>query len=533
MSDQTARIVIFVILLTYFFFNISFLTEFPFIHSDESWLSGLSRNMIAKKDLSVTEPFFDLYPRYPHSVKTIFHLIQILFIKISGYNIFTFRLISLITGTLTLYIFYRLCLLISHSHILSIAGLILLGTDIQYIYASHFARQEIILVLILVSALYIFYRYKINSGHRSSKSENNITGDLLVGTITGLGIGIHPNIFVISLPIIIIYLFNLFVRKKIKIINFVVFTLTLASFAVFFILLSLSFDPQFISHYAAYGKSLGVLNSILVKLDRLDYFYLKLFYGISGTYYTPYIKVQFILFGLIFIFSVINNILFRERNNKGLTLSIMLAIIGINLGYILIGRYNQTGIIFIFPLFYLLLIDQLSFITAKLNIKAKFRHILLAFFVLLNIFNTTYNLFLVDFSGYDSYLNEISRSVKRNNTVLANLNTEYYFENGKIYDYRNLGRLKKEGLTFDDYIKKNQIEYIIYPEEMDFIYNTRPVWNGLYGNMVYYHQDMKNFLENNCLLIKKFNNKNYGMRIARYIGKKDWQIRIYKVLEYD
>jgi len=40
---------------------------------------------------------------------------------------------------------------------------------------------------------------------------------------------------------------------------------------------------------------------------------------------------------------------------------------------------------------------------------------------------------------------------------------------------------------------------------------------------------MKKYLNNECRLVHSFTNKTYGMRIARYIGKKDWKIKIYKV----
>lgn len=525
---------IFVILLTYFLVNQAFLTDFPFVHSDEPWLSGLTRNMMDKKTLAITESFFDLYPRNPHALKLVYHLIQMVFIKLTGYSIYSVRLMSLIAGVVTLYYFYRLSLMLFKSIKLALITTILLALDIQFIYASHFARQEIILLMLLIGGFYIF----------QTRRPGSIHSDILLGLISGISIGIHPNSFIITLPFVFNYLYHLLATKKIKARQFIAFTLTLALFALFFIALSLYFDPHFLYNYLRYGEKLGVLNSLHTKLSQLPYFYLKIFYQVSGTYYTPDIRFQFILFGssllltsLIVIKSVIkrittlnriaNRITFLNRQKTEQLAGLFLAIIAINTGYVLVGRYNQTSIIFLFPFFYLLtitLVKELQRLPRNLFITV----ILLSTIITsgLNLNSDTY------FNDYQRYLREIARGVEQDAVVLANLNTEYYFENSKLYDYRNLSELKNYGLTFSEYIERNGIEYIIYPEEMDFIYNTRPVWNGLYGNLVPYYQEMKDFFQNNCQLVHEFENEVYGMRIARYIGKKDWKIKIFKVLKY-
>jgi len=191
--------VIHIIVIIFFFINLLFLTNFPFVHSDEAWLSGLSRNMLEKQDLSVTESFFDLYPRKPHAIKLLFHLIQIAFIKMMGYHIFTFRFISLLAGTTVIYFFYKIAKKFSNSTMLACFAVIILSVDIQFIYASHFARQEILLLLLLLISLYYF----INK-HNTNKS---ILQDIIIGLILGVGIGIHPNSFFIALPFILIYLY--------------------------------------------------------------------------------------------------------------------------------------------------------------------------------------------------------------------------------------------------------------------------------------------------------------------------------------
>lgn len=505
---------IYIIIIIFFFANLLFLTNFPFVHSDEAWLSGLSRNMLQKNDLSVTEPFFNLYPRHPHAIKLLFHLIQIAFMKVMSYNIFTFRFISLLAGTMALYLFYKLAKKFTNENLLAYMATIIFGIDIQFIYASHFARQEIIIVLIFFIAFYYFlYKYSFKS---------SIWQDIIMGLILGTAIGIHPNSFVIALPFIFLYTYNLLIGKKIKLHNYITFAVTLGLIALFFVILSFKFDPNFIHNYSSYGQSLGVSNSILTKIDMLDYFYKKLFYGVSGTYYTPPIKFQFIIFALALIYATLQTFFKKDKKN----IPLLLMFLGINAGYVIIGRYNQTGIIFIFPICYLLILNIVSFM------KNKYSYVAIMFILAILTVNTVTTLNTNTTSSYDDYFTEIAKVVDKDDRVLANLNSEYYFNNGTLLDYRNLAHLKENGIHFSEYITANNIECIIYPEEMDFIYNNRPVWNILYGNLFPYYQDMKNYLNNECTLVHSFTNKTYGIRITSYVGKKEWNIKIYKVKNY-
>ena len=74
--------------------SLLFLERFPYVHSDESWLAGLSRGMLEEGSIGVTEAFFDAKPRYPHAIKTLFHLMQAGMISVFGYSVRTVRLLS-------------------------------------------------------------------------------------------------------------------------------------------------------------------------------------------------------------------------------------------------------------------------------------------------------------------------------------------------------------------------------------------------------------------------------------------------------
>ena len=501
---------ILIFLSIYIGFNSIFLDKFPFVHSDEPWLSGLSRKAINHMDFSVTESFFDLYPRYPHGIKTIFHFLQGIVLKIFGYSIYNMRFISLLFGVFTLFLFYKIISDIYNKKF-AVISTILLSVDIQFIYASHFARQEIVLLFMLLFAFYI-----------NLKSRTNITikTGVITGIIIGLSIGIHPNSFVISIPFIFIYLYMLY-KKSIKPAVLIGYISSVGIFALLFVLLSLSFNSNFFHDYFVYGQEFGVDNEATSKISQLKYFILKLYYGVSGTYYTPNIKFQFILFPL----ALIASIYYYIRTKQQILIYSILSILGIVVGTIIIGRYNQTSIIFLFPFFYLLIIAVIY------NFNSRIRFIVISLLVITLTLLSYFNIQPYLNISYNDYLQEISIVVPRDSKTLANLNTEYYFDEGKLLDYRNLAFLKKENISFSDYISDREIKYIIYSSEMNFIYNTRPLWNGIYGNIYPYHEDMLSYFEDNCSLIKSFPS-NYSMRISRYFLTTTENIYIYKVDSY-
>ena len=191
----------------------------------------------------------------------------------------------------------------------------------------------------------------------------------------------------------------------------------------------------------------------------------------------------------------------------------------------IIGRYNTTSIVFVTPLVYLLVGFSLAKIPAQ---SGKIIPPLLA----LAIFTSTLlNIYPYLKYDYHSYLGGITAAVGPGRKVLASLNVEYAFEDGKLYDLRNLSYLKRRGLSFAEYIGQNRIEYLIYPEGLDFIYQTRPKWNGVYGHLPYY-LELKEFIREKCKLVNSFAAPAYGIEIPAYVGRKNWRISIYRV-SYD
>jgi 4-amino-4-deoxy-L-arabinose transferase-like glycosyltransferase len=514
----------------YLLVNLLFLTTFPYVHSDESWLSGLSRHITVAGDIGVTEPFFNAYQRYPHAIRLLFHLLQAGFMQLFGYQIFTFRLISLLFSVATLYFFYKLSRLFCRSAGTALLATLLLSLDIQYLYASHLARQEIIIVFILVLALYLLIS-RIDT-HRCSD-------DLGLGIIVGLGIGVHPNILMVAVTIGLGYSYYLW-QKKISWPNLALLVLVIGLFAVLFIGLSIAMDPDYLTHYAQQGQNFGVGDGLLGKWQRLLIFYQHLFNQFSIEYYMPDIRFQLLVFALVVVLSL--GLLVKHRSTpryQQLRLPLLL-VFGINLGIFLIGRYNVTSVVFIFPLMYLLIVLLLERVypeqmlaeqmlnTHLIPEKKRKKKWLPGLLILITAVLTLTGL-QPPANSYATYLSQIQTAIPGNPKILGNLNAEYAFADGQLFDYRNLQYLDDQGTAFADYVATQQIEYIIYYDELAFIVENHPHYDVMYGDLTPIYAEMTTFLAEHCEEITVFSDASYGTNLAPLIDTKPWPIHIFRV----
>lgn len=497
-----------VYLLVYFMANLGFLCDFPFVHSDEAWLSGLTRHMMVRGSLGVTEPFFNLKPRYPHGIKSLFHLVQMLFLRLFGYSLFSFRLLSLLGGVACLWLFYRLSLRLTESLVQGGLCAVLLSLDIQFLYAAHFARQEI---LILFCMLGVFWLLLYGGKNRC----------LWAAILTGLSVGLHPNSFLVATLGGAVLCARWWQVKKLSGRELVVYTGLTGAFALGFVLLSLHFDPHFFRNYLTYGSEFGVDSSLSGKLAETGPYFQRLFYQVSGTYYTPDIRFQLLLFlGVLFIGVAV---LIGYRGQSPL-LYPLAACGGIWAGMMLVGRYSQPYVVFLFPFAYLGAAWLLH------TLKRRLPALGMAAILLMVACSTGVQLYPVlkeQRGSYPRYLGEIAKVVPADGKTLGNLNSEYYFADGALLDYRNLSYLKEEGVTLEEYLEKNEVEYLIISDELSFLYGMRPVWNGIYGNLSYLDQ-LDEILERSQLL-HRFTDNLYGVRVVRFQNsQRDFTVSIYR-----
>ncbi len=518
--------------ILFFILNLSFLEGFPFVHSDETWLSGLSRTMLETGDMSATEYFFDKYERNPHAVKILFHAFEIGWISLFGYSIQAIRMLSLLIGTVSLFLLYQIIFKITGIHRAAVLGMALLSVDIQYIYASHTARQEIWLILILLIVLNLLVRRFSGTAVSSKAPLWRYYPDIAAGVILGLSFGFHPNGLVIFFPAFGYYLYNLFYERKPALKKSLIFICAFGLTASVFLILSFNFNSHFISDYAAYGESLGVLESPGSKLSGWLGFYKKIYYQISGTYYTPNIRPHFFFYGLTLLVSLLTALLKPDSRKRIIPLFIGYA--GMQAAFIMIGRYGQPSAVLNLPI--LVIICAVTCVELLSEYRINWIKYIAAVCCVLVVLGSAMfsgaqiRTELSQNSAYDEYLNQIASHIPAESKILCNINAEPFFAYGNLYDWRNIGKLSDTDMSFTQYISDRNIEYIVYPEEIDYIYEHRPVWNGIYGNIALLYHEMQEFLKNQCEEIYSFPSRTYAMRIVRYQQEREWTVTLYRVI---
>ncbi|QSX09390.1 glycosyltransferase family 39 protein [Alkalibacter rhizosphaerae] len=500
---------IYIYLSLYFLASAFLLTRFPTMHSDEPWLGALSRSMLMQGDYGVTEPFFDVYSRNPHAIRLLFHGLQSMVIHFFGFGLYPLRMISLVFGLGTLGMAYAIGFNILQNQKKALLITLILSLDIWFIYASHFARQEIILVFLLLTAVALLLK---DPPHHTWRR------DVLVGVILGLAIGVHPNCFLLSLVLGSMYLYFIY-KKELQWKNLWILMGVVAVFALIFVALSFSFDPNYIQNYLQSGRKFGVHRSLLEKFGALGTFFADLWQGKGLTYYIPDIRITLTLFILTILLSLGTILKKRPGSKQKYTILFSLATAAILLGLVLIGRFNPTSVVFLFPFLYLL---------AGLIVLDRFGSkgvLLLLIPILVNLWINAPD----PSSTYAQYETQVAAYVDPDDKSLANLNLGFYFEEGSLLDYRNLRYYREAGLTLEEYITTREIEYILYSDELDAINDKKPAYNTVYGNPDFYYDELKIFLQDHCQLVGSFENPTYGTHIANWMDQRPWQISVFKV----
>lgn len=524
MKKKNARKVVYLFILLYFAVNLLTLMDFPFIHSDELWLRGLTDEMLFKRSFLVTEPFYDLYPRIIHPFRWFFHSLQALFFLCLGSSIFTARLLSLVSGACALFVFHLIMEEQLESKSTAVLGTMALGLNVQFLYSARFGRQDMLLLLFLLLNYYFAITTTAWKKGRAA---------FLMSLVLLVSIGIHPNSFLIGLVTAGVLLVQVYQKKRpLQDFLFLVGITTLG--VALYLLIGYQWNPNLLSSYFQYGSSLGIDTQMTGRLEGFYWYWYKLFHRIGGTYDLFDIRIELVML-TVFLVLPFQTLLkkFASTQKKDGIIFPHMALGCLMVGLLVIGRYNQTAVVFVIPFISMMafsLVDTLSF---------PWRQVRLSFLAILAVLvGISMNLYgdLSEYqvsrpyqTSYETMISAVDGLVPDDSAVLANLNLMDAFSPHKIYDIRNLGYLEASGISLQEYIDQRGISYIILHEEMEYIRKTSPRWDFLYVNASYL-EELFAYIENHTELVGEIDNPIYAMRISRYSGTYPWKTRIYKVL---
>lgn len=524
MREKRTRTLILSLFILYLLVNLLTLTRFPTVHSDELWLKGLTDEMLARKTFVVTEPFYDLYPRIVHPFRWIFHSLQAFVFLLFGSSVFSIRLLSLLASAGSLLLFYSLVKTTLGKRSFAFAGTSALALNIQFIYSAHFGRQEALILFLLLLSLILCLK---------KTWKHPWLSPVLPALVILAALGIHPNAFLIAFTTGAVFFIQI-LQKERPLRDLLILIGTAAAGALLYLLIGFRWNPDLIAGYLRFGSSVGVDASLTGRTEGFYWFWYKLFGRIGGTYDLFDLRTELIL-GLLFLlalaFSSIQT--FRKRTSRdSMALFPFTVMASLLFGIFLIGRYNQTSVIFLIPF---LILSGFTLAHPFLSIEGKQKLQKPAILLLLaaSAFGLYGNLTLYREERpyhvtYETMLARVNEVVPQDAVVLGNLNLIGAFMPDRFYDVRNLGHLSEADLTFEAYVEERGIEYILVHDEMGYIEETSPKWDFLYVNNDF-AGDMKTFLETRTDLVGTIDNPLYAMRIARYSGTYPWETKIYRV----
>jgi hypothetical protein len=490
---------------------------FPFVHSDEVWLASLTREMVETRSVAATEPFFEVTPRHPHAIKTLYHLIQAPFLLVS-FSHLAARLPSLLAGLAIVGGVYLLLRNLGVPRGIALPVTAAAALDPAILAASHLGRQEALLAAVMVGGALAIRRAR--------------RPGVVAGVIVALAIFLHPNAFILSLALVP------WLRRRPR--EILVYGAIVAAAAAGAVAASFAMDPNFIANYLAFGDSVGVTASPLARLFGFQAFITKLVIRAAGTYYLPPVGTTFLVGTVAVVASVGIRLRewWRDRFSAGGSdgadipragvgagtppASPALSLLATAIGIFLIGKYSPPIAVFFIPWIYLEAGLLLRWVGERG--PGGRRIALAAGLCLLTASGVTLGVELAWMhpSATGGDYAALSREVRdvleehglAGRPVLANLNLGFLLEGEELLAFHDFS-----GLTGEEdpaaVVERRGIEVVIIPEtEFDLIYRERPVWNDLYGNPTRFVPALRSLLEREGVRIGTIEAPVYGMRIV-------------------
>jgi len=457
--------------------------------------------MLEDRDPAAIEPFFRLTPRYPHAIKTLYHLVQMPFLAVS-WSAYAARLPSLIAGFLSLVLMIRAAEGFGLGPRSRFIPALLWAASPGFWSAAHLGRQEMMLTALMLSSWVLV-----------SKRDRPWFGAFPLAA----AVFVHPNAFIVALPA------GLMLLRRRRPGDLAAFVGILGAAAALAVGASLLMDPDFFAHYRSFGESVGVGDTPMMKILGLPRFLAKMWRRQAGTYYLPDGRIMLIAAAAAPLGAVAASI--RRRSLRSGTADGVLAGLGILAGWTVVGKYAPPSLVFIEPAVWIL-----SSVALVGLLPQRRRCILAAagLTAILALVSTGEVMRSWRDGPYRAYEEFIAESVGSRGRALGNLNAAFAVDPERLVIWRDLASLPEGRQAVEDLLRDWDIRWVLLPDELAYIHRRRPVWNDLYGNPRWY-PGLDELLRERGELLDRAAFPNYAMRIVPLMGREDWFLSIYRI----
>lgn len=465
----------------YLLIGISTISSFPLVFVDEPWLAEPSYNFI--KNGSMRMMSFPNYGNETTHIGTIFMMLNVAVIWALGFNVFAVRLLPFIFFIGSLSVIYLLLRRLFDGK-LALAVMVLASIHPFTVNASRLLRAESFVILFLLLGIHTM---RLNE----EASRKRV---FLAGLVFSLSLLNHlAGLLSIFAGLVIITMYYPPFSKEGRI-KFFYYMLGAAPALLIFCINLYSNFP----FYKAMGSSDGLFSKDLSTMLKAYAAYLINGYDMPLLYGIP----------IAAFIGVLTFISFRRMPQgwKKPYIGLASVFISINIFIFALSHYTRMYLVY-------LLIPGLFALLIPVYHLDRGRRIFIALSLALGSFFLYQDFLWIDYfrkANYAGYERRLREAIPAGSKVIGKINFRLSFADCDYYAAEDLSKFIKKGLgKFEDYLKKYDIDYIVYDYAWDYqssIGNT----DG-HGTP---HEETLEFLNNKAELVSEIRESYYSNRFG-------------------
>ncbi|OGS27320.1 MAG: hypothetical protein A2297_07385 [Elusimicrobia bacterium RIFOXYB2_FULL_48_7] len=489
--------------------NLFYLDKYPLIWWDDAHSTELSWSLIQYGDFSsrLCNPYFGFEKL--HAVYGRFYTIaNAAVIYILGLGPFQARLFPFLTGLLLLFLVFKVTKHYFDENT-GVFASIFLSLSYLFILHSHLARPDITVAAFIMLAIYLF---------TLGLEKNSVPVLLLSGFVSGLAIDIHPPGVTAVFGLIGLALLNV---RKLKFKGSLALAAGAALGGVWWICWHILPDSQTFFYQ---WKNYWLWEKPPISEDNVFIMIRNEF----NRYYTFFWEGRFhrnMALAAIFLVSILHALWKRSPGQK----AVLSVISGMLFCFIfVVPSKTDFYLIFIFPLFIILVSDSIKTFIGSRRIPVKLAGIaMLSAAALLIAAEDAYILAKFRHADYYGFTAKLKKYIPDTKEPILGQPVYWfafikdrpyftdYFGYYLYYDPKE-GKIKASH-TFAEVVKKNKIRYLIVDDGFFF-------WNRDNN-----HKDVFPFIENNCTLAGTIEDKYFGPGYYAFLKQENCITKIYRV----